>query len=69
MQVSFTYQKNTNAFIKNLEFQMVQFAKELANLKSWAFSSNTQTNPKKQCKVVTTTSGVVGRNVSGEREN
>ena len=50
MQVSFTYQKNIDASIKTLEVQMDQFAKELVDLKNGAFSDNTQTNPKEQCR-------------------
>lgn len=46
---------------------MGQFAKEFVDLKSGAFSANTKTIPKEQCKVVTTRSGAIGRNANGEK--
>nr|KYP37352.1 hypothetical protein KK1_041445 [Cajanus cajan] len=57
MQLSLQNQKNTNASIKNLEVQVGQLAKQLADQQSGSFSTNTKTNPKEHCKVVSTRSG------------
>nr|KYP72467.1 hypothetical protein KK1_005056 [Cajanus cajan] len=57
MQLSLQNQKNTDASIKNLEVQVGQLAKQLADQKSGSFSANTQTNSKEHCKVVATRSG------------
>nr|KYP55784.1 hypothetical protein KK1_002009 [Cajanus cajan] len=71
MQVSMNNQKNTEASIKNLEVQVGQLAKQLADMSKGPFSSNTKTNPKEYCQAITTRSGkVVGSDigVSGDNE-
>lgn len=57
MQDSMTNQKNMEASIKNLETQVGQLAKELAEQHFGHFSTNTQTNPKKHYMSITTRSG------------
>ncbi|KAF1882736.1 hypothetical protein Lal_00002917, partial [Lupinus albus] len=61
MQASMTNQKNTEASIRNLETQVGQLAKQMAeqHADSRQFSANTQTNPKEHCKAITTRSGKV----------
>ncbi|XP_020203761.1 uncharacterized protein LOC109789258 [Cajanus cajan] len=69
MQLSLQNQKNTDASFKNLEVQVGQLAKQLADQKSGSFSANTQTNPKEHCKVVATRSGkTFGENNPSDRE-
>ena len=51
-------QKSNDAEIKNLETQVGQLAKQLAEQQpESSFSANTQTNPKEHCKAITTRSG------------
>jgi len=45
-------QKSTESAIKNLEVQVGELAKQLADRPSSNFSSNTEKNPKEECKVV-----------------
>ncbi|XP_019429801.1 PREDICTED: uncharacterized protein LOC109337307 [Lupinus angustifolius] len=60
-----TNKKNTDASSRNLETQVGQLAKQMADRQQ--FSANTQTNPKEHCKYITTRSGkVIGK---GIREN
>jgi len=59
MQASLSNQQNTKASIRNLETQVGQLAKQLANNQGSQFSANTQTNPKEHCKCITTRSGKV----------
>ncbi|XP_019433900.1 PREDICTED: uncharacterized protein LOC109340637 [Lupinus angustifolius] len=75
VQVSIANQKNTNASIRNLETQVGQLAKQMAdhNADRQQFSANTQTNPKEHCKSNTTRSGKVigkgiGENLAVEQE-
>nr|KYP48031.1 hypothetical protein KK1_030322 [Cajanus cajan] len=71
MQVSMNNQKNTEASIKNLEVQVGQLAKQLADMSKGPFLANTKTNPKEYCQAITTRSGkVVGSDigVSGDHE-
>ncbi|XP_019431425.1 PREDICTED: uncharacterized protein LOC109338606 [Lupinus angustifolius] len=75
MQVSISNQKNTDASIRNLETQVGQLAKQMAeqNADRQQFSANTQTNPKEHCKSITTRSGKVigksiGKNLAIEQE-
>ncbi|XP_019462960.1 PREDICTED: uncharacterized protein LOC109361886 [Lupinus angustifolius] len=75
MQVSISNQKNTDASIRNLETQVGQLAKQMANQNAdrQKFSANTQTNPKEHCKSITTRSGKVigksiGENLAVEQE-
>ena len=67
MQVSMTNRKNTEASIKNLEVQVGQLAKQLAESQGGSFSANTTTNPKEHCKVVSTRSGREFGGLSSER--
>ena len=58
MQMSMANQKSNDAAIKNLETQVGQLAKQLAEQQPGpSFSANTQTNPKEHCKAITTRSG------------
>ncbi|XP_068475201.1 uncharacterized protein [Phaseolus vulgaris] len=59
MQASLSNQKNTEASIRNLETQVGQLAKQLADNQGSQFSANTQTNPKEHCNSITTRSGIV----------
>ena len=52
MQMSIQNQKNTDASIKNLEVQVGQLAKQLADHRGSSFSANTEANPKEQCKAI-----------------
>jgi len=62
-------QKNNEVAIRNLETQVRQIAKQLADRQSGQFSANTQTNPKEYCNLITTRSGiVVGEGAEGERK-
>src|ERR1043165_5294521 len=58
MQVSMENQKSNVAAIKNLENQVGQLAKQLAEQQTGpSFSANTHTNPKEYCKAIFTRSG------------
>ncbi|KAI5447937.1 hypothetical protein KIW84_015399 [Lathyrus oleraceus] len=58
MQMSMANQKSNDAAIKNLETQVGQLAKQLAEQQTGpSFSANTQTNPKEHCKAIMTRSG------------
>jgi len=48
--------KSTGSAIKNLEVQVGQLEKQLADRPSSSFSANTKKNPKEECKVVMTRS-------------
>ena len=50
-------QKNTDVSIKNLETQVGQIAKQLAEQEGGTFTATTQPNPKEHCKAITTRSG------------
>jgi len=54
MQVSLTNHKSTESAIKNLEVQVGQLAKQLAEKSSSTFGANTEQNPKEECKAVMT---------------
>ena len=54
MQVSMSNHKSTESAIKNLEIQVGQLAKQLADKPSSNFGANTEKNPKEKCKVVMT---------------
>ena len=58
MQVSMSNQKSTESAIKNLEVQVGQLAKQLADRSSSSFTANTEKNPKEECKVVMTKSRI-----------
>ncbi|XP_006574032.1 uncharacterized protein LOC114422026 [Glycine soja] len=49
-------QKSTESAIKNLEVQVGQLAKQLAERPSNKFTTNTEKNPKEECKAVMTRS-------------
>jgi len=58
-------QNNTEVSIRNLETQVGQLAKQLADQQGSQFSANTQTNPREHCKSITTRTGkVVGEGIS-----
>jgi len=59
MQVSMSNQKSTESAIKNLELQVGQLAKQLAERSSNSFTSNIEKNPKEECKAVMTRSKMV----------
>ncbi|XP_020239778.1 uncharacterized protein LOC109818659 [Cajanus cajan] len=71
MQVYITNQKNTEAFIRNLEVQIGQLAKQLAEQQSNNFLANTQVNPKEYCQSITTRRGTMIERGIGDnlREN
>ena len=54
MQVSMSNHKSTESTIKNLEIQVGQLTKQLADKPSSSFGANTEKNPKEECKVVMT---------------
>ncbi|KAH1228532.1 hypothetical protein GmHk_10G028510 [Glycine max] len=56
MQVSMSNQKSTESAIKNLEVQVGQLTKQLADRSSRSFSANIEKNPKEECKAVMTRS-------------
>ena len=56
MQVSMSNQKSTESAIKNLEVQVCQLAKQLAERPSSSFTANMGKNPKEKCKAVMTRS-------------
>jgi len=59
MQVSMSNQKSRESAIKNLEVQVGQLAKQLAERPSSSFTANTEKNPKEECKAVMTRSRMV----------
>ena len=56
MKVSISNHKSTESAIKNLEIQVGQLAKQIAENSSGGFGSNTEKNPKEECKAVMTRS-------------
>ncbi|KHN23625.1 hypothetical protein glysoja_040727, partial [Glycine soja] len=56
MQVSMSNHKSNDSAIKNLEIQVGQLAKQIAENFSGGFGANTEKNPKEECKVVMTRS-------------
>ena len=50
MQVSLTNHKSTESAIKNLEVQVGQLAKQLAEKSSSTFGANIEQNPKRRMK-------------------
>jgi len=67
MQATLTHQKNQEASMRNLETQVGQLAKQMADQQGGQFSANTQTNPKEQCKAITIWCGKkVGSDVNEE---
>jgi len=69
MQATLTHQKNQDASMRNLETQVGQLAKQVADQQGGQFFANTQTNPKEQCKVITIRCGKkVGSDVNEEAD-
>ena len=58
MQVSMSNQKSTESTIKNLEVQVGQLAKQIADKSSNSFVANIEKNPKEECKAVMTRSKI-----------
>jgi len=56
MQVTMSNHKSTESSLKNLEVQMGQLAKQIADKSSNSFGANTENNPKEECKAVMTRS-------------
>ena len=56
MQVTMSNHKSTESAMKNLEIQVGQLAKQLAEKSSSSFGENIEKNPKEECKVVITRS-------------
>ena len=56
MQVTMSNHKSTESALKNLEVQMGQLAKQIADKSSNSFGANRENNPKKECKAVMTRS-------------
>src|ERR1044072_3329520 len=67
--MSMVNQKSTDAAIKNLEIQMGQMAKQMAEDQKEKFTANTEPNPREHCNAIFTRSGkVVGAEVGVEEE-
>ena len=62
MQRTESHQKSTDAAIGNLEVQVRQLAKQMAEKPTGSFGANTEINPKEECKVIFT------RRESAEKE-
>ena len=56
MQVTMSNHKSTESALKNLEIQVGQLAKQLAEKSSSSFGANIEKNPKEECKAVITRS-------------
>ena len=56
MQVTMSKHKSTESTLKNLEIQVGQLAKQLAEKSSNSFGENTEKNPKEDCKAFVTRS-------------
>ena len=56
MQVTMSDHKSTESALKNLEVQVGQLAKQIADKSSNSFGANTENNPKEKCKAVMTRS-------------
>ena len=54
MQVTLSHQKSTESIIKNLEMQMGQLVKQMAERPTRTFVANIKKNPKEECKVIFT---------------
>jgi len=59
MPVSISNHKSTKAFLHSLEVHVGQLAKKLEDKPEKNFGANTETNPKEQCKTITTRGGRV----------
>jgi len=67
MQVSMSNQKSTELAIKNLEVQVGQLIKQLADRPSSSFGANTEKNPKEECKDVMTIRKMMSMNEGEKR--
>jgi len=67
MQVSMSNQKSIESAIKNLEVQVGQLAKHLADRLSSSFGANTEKNHKEECKAVMPRSKMVSMNEGEKR--
>ncbi|KAL5153833.1 hypothetical protein HKD37_19G053320 [Glycine soja] len=56
MQVTMSNHKSTDSALKNLEIQVGQLAKQIAEKSSSIFGENTEKNPKEECKAAMTRS-------------
>jgi len=56
MQVTMSNHKSTESALKNLEIQVGQLAKQIAEKSSSIFGANTEKNPKEECKAAMTRS-------------
>ena len=56
MQITMSNHKSTESTLKNLEVQVGQLAKQIADKSSNSFVANTEKNPKEECKAVMTRS-------------
>ena len=56
MQVTMSNHKSTESALKNIEIQVGQLAKQIAEKSSSSFGVNTEQNSKEECKAVTTRS-------------
>ena len=56
MQVTTSNYKRTESALKNLEVQVGQLTKQIADKSSNNFMTNTEKNPKEECKTVMTRS-------------
>ena len=56
MKVTMSNHKSTELALKNLEVQVGQLAKQIADKSSNSFVANTEQNPKEECKIVMTRS-------------
>ena len=65
MQVLMLNHKSIESGIKNLEVQVAQLAKQLAEKSTGNFVANTEKNPKEECKAILTRS----KKESIEKEN
>ena len=54
MQVTMSNNKSTESALKNLEVQVRQLARQIADKSSNSFMANTEKNPKEECKVMMT---------------
>ncbi|GAU24667.1 hypothetical protein TSUD_322750 [Trifolium subterraneum] len=65
------YQRGNDAVLRNLETQIGQIAKQMTNINNQggSFTANTETNPKEQCKSITTRSGKeIGKGIGNNLE-
>ena len=65
MQMSMSNYRSMEAFIKNLEIQVGQLAKQMAERPTSSFGANPEKNPKEECKTMLTRSQ---RKVQGKEE-